>query len=411
VRRYREELAVICVDLDQFKNVNDTLGHPIGGKLLKVVSSRLRTCLRDSDVVARFGGDEFAVLQLGLTGAQEASALADRIVKLMSEPYDIEGQNIVIGASAGIALAPGDGETPDQLLKNADTALYRAKEDGRRIFRFFEPGMDARLRARRTLELDLRKALLAGEFELYYQPLVTLATGCISGFEALLRWHHPSRGMVAPGEFIPVAEEIGLIVPLGEWVLRQACAEAATWPDDLKVAVNLSPVQFKNVNLTHVVSAALASAGLPAARLELEVTESILLEESKLNLATLHKLRALGVSISMDDFGTGYSSLSYLRAFPFDKFKIDRSFVSHLDEGRESLTIVQAIAQLGLSLCIPTAAEGVETEVQLEWLRQAGCKEMQGYLFSRPIPASEIAELLRSSHLKRPRSLERLLIA
>ncbi len=411
VRRYREKLAVICVDLDQFKNVNDTLGHPTGDKLLKVVSSRLRMCLRDSDVVARFGGDEFAVLQLGLTGAQEASALADRIVKFMSEPYDIEGQNIVIGASAGIALAPDDGETPDQLLKNADTALYRAKEDGRRIFRFFEPGMDARLRARRTLELDLRKALLAGEFELYYQPLVTLATGFISGFEALLRWHHPSRGMVAPGEFIPVAEEIGLIVPLGEWVLRQACADAAAWPDDLKVAVNLSPVQFKNVNLTEVVSAALASAGLPAARLELEVTESILLEESKLNLATLHKLRALGVSISMDDFGTGYSSLSYLRAFPFDKIKIDRSFVSHLDEGRESLTIVQAIAQLGLSLCIPTTAEGVETEMQLEWLRQAGCTEMQGYLFSRPIPASEIVELLRSSHLKRQRSLERLLIA
>ncbi|MGO8847441.1 MAG: putative bifunctional diguanylate cyclase/phosphodiesterase, partial [Methylocella sp.] len=242
VRRYWEKLAVICVDLDQFKNVNDTLGHPTGDKLLKVVSSRLRTCLRDSDVVARFGGDEFAVLQLGLAGVQEASALADRIVKLMSEPYDIEGQNIVIGASAGIALAPGDGETPDQLLKNADTALYRAKEDGRRIFRFFEPGMDARLRARRTLELDLRKALLASEFELYYQPLVTLATGFISGFEALLRWHHPSRGIVAPGEFIPVAEEIGLIVPLGEWVLRQACADAAAWPDDLKVAVNLSPV-------------------------------------------------------------------------------------------------------------------------------------------------------------------------
>jgi EAL domain-containing protein (putative c-di-GMP-specific phosphodiesterase class I) len=217
--------------------------------------------------------------------------------------------------------------------------------------------------------------------------------------------------MVAPGEFIPVAEEIGLIVPLGEWVLQQACADASAWPDDLKVAVNLSPVQFKNANLTEVVSAALASAGLAAARLELEVTESILLEESKLNLATLHKLRALGVSISMDDFGTGYSSLSYLRAFPFDKIKIDRSFVSHLDEGRESLTIVQAIAQLGLSLCIPTTAEGVETEMQLEWLRQAGCTEMQGYLFSRPIPASEIAELLRSSHLKRPRSLERLLIA
>jgi diguanylate cyclase (GGDEF)-like protein/PAS domain S-box-containing protein len=411
MRRYREKLAVICVDLDQFKNVNDTLGHSTGDKLLKAVSSRLRTCLRDSDMVARFGGDEFAVLQMGVTGAQEASVLADRIVKFMSEPYDIEGQRIVIGASAGIALAPDDGETPDQLLKNADTALYRAKEDGRSIFRFFEPGMDARLQARRTLELDLRNALAANEFELYYQPLVTLDTGAISGFEALLRWHHPSRGIVAPAEFIPVAEEIGLMVPLGEWVLRQACSEAVGWPDDLKVAVNLSPVQFKNDDLTEVVSAALASAGLPAARLELEVTESILLEESKINLDTLHKLRALGVSISMDDFGTGYSSLSYLRAFPFDNIKIDRSFVSELGESRDSLTIVRAIAQLGLSLCIPTTAEGVETEMQLEWLRQAGCTEMQGYLFSRPIPASEIAGLLRSSHPKPQQSLERLLIA
>jgi diguanylate cyclase (GGDEF)-like protein/PAS domain S-box-containing protein len=405
VRRYREKLAVLCVDLDQFKNVNDTLGHPTGDKLLKVVADRLRTCLRDSEIVARLGGDEFAVLQMGLTGAQEASTLADRIVKFMSEPYDIEGQHIVIGASAGIALAPADGDTPDQLLKNADIALYRVKEDGRRGFRFFEASMDARLRARRTLELDLRKALLAAEFGLYYQPLVNLDTGAISGFEALLRWRHPLRGMVAPGEFIPVAEEIGLIVPLGEWVLRQACAEAATWPGDLKVSVNLSPVQFKNGDVPHVVCAALANAGLPAGRLELEITESILLEESKINLATLHKLRALGVSISIDGFGTGYSSLSYLRAFPFDKIKIDRSFISQLSEGRDSMTIVRAIAQLGLSLSIPTTAEGVETDKQLESLRRAGCTEMQGNQFSRPIPPSEIPGFLRSLR-KRPQSDE-----
>ena len=397
MRRNDEKLAILYLDLDQFKNVNDTLGHPVGDLLLKAAADRLRMCLRDSDIVARFGGDEFAVLQRGLTGPQEASALADRIVKLMCEPYEIEGQRIVIGASAGIALAPDDGESCDLLLKNADMALYRAKEDGRRTFRFFEPGMDARMRARRLLELDLRNALAASEFELYYQPLVNLETGVISGFEALLRWGHPQRGLVAPAEFIPLAEEIGLIVPLGEWVLRQACVEALTWPGDLKVAVNLSPVQFKNGDLTEVVFAALSSAGLPAARLELEVTESILLEESKINLATLHKLRALGASISMDDFGTGYSGLSYLRAFSFDKIKIDRSFIAELGESGDCMAIVRAISRLGSSLGIRTTAEGVETEKQLAVLRNEGCTEMQGYLLSRPMPAGDISKFL-SSH-------------
>jgi diguanylate cyclase (GGDEF)-like protein len=396
VRRYRENLAVLYLDLDQFKNVNDTLGHPAGDKLLVAVAERLRNCLRDCDMVARFGGDEFAVLQIGLAGPHEAGDLAERIVTLLSEPYDIEGHQAVIGTSVGIALAPADGETAEQLLRNADIALYQAKEDGRRVFRFFEPGMDARLRARRTLELDLRKALAAGEFEVYYQPLVTLETGVISGFEALLRWHHPLRGMVAPAEFIPLAEEIGLIVPIGEWVLRQACAEAATWPDDLKVSVNLSPVQFKKGNLPQVVFATLASAGLPAARLELEITESIFLANSETNLATLRSLRALGVGISMDDFGTGYSGLIYLRAFPFDKIKIDRSFISELGERADCMAIIKAITNLGSNLGIPTLAEGAETEKQLAWLREAGCTEMQGYLFSRPIPASEIAELLSS---------------
>jgi predicted signal transduction protein with EAL and GGDEF domain len=378
------------------------LGHPAGDKLLVAVADRLRTCLRDCDMIARFGGDEFAVLQVGLAGAPEAGALADRIVTLLSEPYDIDGQQSVIGASVGIALAPADGETSDQLLRNADIALYQAKEDGRRIVRFFEPGMDARLRARRTLELDLRNGLAVGEFEVYYQPLVTLETGVISGFEALLRWHHPLRGMVAPGEFIPLAEETGLIVPIGEWVLRQACAEAAAWPDDLKVAVNLSPVQFKKGNLPQMVFAMLASAGLPAARLELEITESIFLAESKTNLATLRRLRALGVGISMDDFGTGYSGLSYLRAFPCDKIKIDRSFISELSESADCMAIIKAITDLGSNLGIPTLAEGAETETQLAWLREAGCTEMQGYLFSRPVPASEIAGLLSSRRNCRP---------
>ncbi|MGH6841424.1 MAG: putative bifunctional diguanylate cyclase/phosphodiesterase, partial [Methylocella sp.] len=308
VRRHAEKLAVLYLDLDQFKHVNDTLGHPTGDKLLVAAADRLRTCLRDCDMVARFGGDEFAVLQLGLAGPHEVGNLAERIVTLLSEPYDIDGQRCVIGASVGIALSPADGETSDQLLKNADIALYQSKEDGRRVFRFFEPGMDARLRARRTLELDLRHALAAAEFELYYQPLITLDTGAISGFEALLRWHHPLRGMVAPAELIPLAEESGLIVPIGEWVLRQACAEAAGWPDDMKVAVNVSAVQFKRGNLPQVVLAALESTGLPAARLDIEITESIFLANSESNLATLRSLRALGVGISMDDFGTGYSS-------------------------------------------------------------------------------------------------------
>jgi diguanylate cyclase (GGDEF)-like protein/PAS domain S-box-containing protein len=410
VRRYPEILAVLYLDLDQFKNVNDTLGHPVGDKLLVAVADRLRKCLRDCDMVARFGGDEFAVLQMGLAGQHEAGDLGERIVTLLSEPYDIDGQQGVIGASVGIALAPADGETAEQLLRNADIALYQAKEDGRRVFRFFEPGMDARLRARRTLEFDLRKALAAGEFELYYQPLVTLETGLICGFEALLRWRHPLRGMVALAEFIPLAEEIGLIVPIGEWVLRQACAETAAWPDDLKVAVNFSPIQFKKGNLPQLVFATLASTGLSAARLELEITESLFLANSKTNLATLCSLRALGVGISMDDFGIGYSGLSYLRAFPFDKIKIDRSFISELGESADSLAIIKAITNLGSNLGIPTLAEGAETEKQFAQLREAGCTEMQGYLFSRPVPASEIAGLL-SLHRNRRQTSDHLLTA
>jgi diguanylate cyclase (GGDEF)-like protein len=397
------ELAVLYLDLDQFKAINDTLGHSIGDALLRAVANRLRGCLRASDVLARFGGDEFAMFRPGMSGSNAASALASRLVDAVGRPFVIEGHTLEIATSIGVAMAPGDGASCDLLLKSVDMALYRAKEEGRRSFRFFEPEMDARVQARRLLETDLRRALGAGEFELYYQPLVSLKTGAIIGFEALMRWHHPTRGTLPPAEFIPLLEEIGLIVPLGEWALRQACAEAARWPGNLKVAVNLSSIQFKAGNVIHAVMSALANSGLPASRLELEITESILLAESDSNLATLHRLRSLGVSVSMDDFGTGYSSLSCLRAFPFDKIKIDRSFVRELSDGGGSTAIVRAVAGLGSSLGISTTAEGVETDEQFAWLRREGCTEMQGYYFSPPVPASKIVPMLKANRTVDPR--------
>ena len=402
VRRQGDgRLAVHCLDLDYFKSVNDTLGHPIGDRLLQAVADRFRWFLRESDTVARLGGDEFAVIQTAIGEPEEASKLAARLTEAISRPYKIDGHQVVIGVSIGIAVAPENGCDPDVLLKNADVALYRAKADGRNTFRFFEHEMDARLQARRLLELDLRKALTAGEFELFYQPLVDLRSNAISGFEALMRWHHPDRGMVSPAEFIPLAEEIGLIVPLGEWLLRQACCEAATWPDHLTIAVNLSPVQFKSRNLVSAVVSALASSGLEPSRLELEITESVLLHDSDANLATLYQFRNLGVRIAMDDFGTGYSSLGYLQKFPFDKIKIDRSFIREIEERPQSRAIVRAVAGLGASLGISTTAEGVETEDQLECLREEGCTEVQGYLFSRPVPASELGPLLIGSRATR----------
>jgi diguanylate cyclase (GGDEF)-like protein/PAS domain S-box-containing protein len=408
VRRDKQKVAILYLDLDNFKQVNDALGHPAGDKLLTATAARLCSCVSESDVVARFGGDEFAVLQLAITGPHESSALAERIVKALSEPHDIEGQQVVTGVSIGISIAPFDGETSEQLLKNADIALYRGKDDGRNRFLFFESGMDIRLRSRHALERDLRNALACGEFELFYQPLVVLETGVISGFEALLRWRSPQRGMVSPANFIPLAEETGVIVPLGEWVLRQACSEATKWPENLKVAVNLSPVQFRTGNLPQLVSETLQSTGLAASRLELEVTESILLEESKVNLATLRRLRLLGAGISLDDFGTGYSGLSYLRSFPFDKIKIDRSFVQELGTNGECLAIVQAITRLGLSLGVATIAEGVETDAQRELLCKEGCKEMQGFLFSAPIPSNEIAGFLSRNRNRWPAREHRL---
>jgi diguanylate cyclase (GGDEF)-like protein len=392
--RRGEPLAVLCLDLDHFKGVNDTLGHPTGDLLLQAVAERLRASLRPTDMIARLGGDEFAIVQQSLALVEDATALAGRILDIVGAPYDLDGHKVVVATSVGVALAPADGVDPDRLLKNADMALYRAKAEGRGTYRFFEPEMDARMQARRALELDLRSAVGAGQFELFYQPIVDARSERTTGFEALLRWRHPQRGMVSPVDFIALTEETGLIVPLGEWVLRQACEEAARWPDDLRVAVNLSPAQFKCRNLVEVVLSALAGSGLPPGRLELEITETVLLQENDTNLATLHQLRSLGVRISMDDFGTGYSSLSYLRSFPFDKIKIDRSFIRDSAERSDCLAIIRAVAGLGSSLGIGTLAEGVETAEQLRCIQAEGCTEVQGYYFSPPVPAHGIARLL-----------------
>jgi diguanylate cyclase (GGDEF)-like protein len=385
-------LAVHCIDLDQFKNVNDTLGHPIGDALLREVTDRLLTCVGEDDTIARLGGDEFAILQIGLTSPEQAANLAHRVIEAVGAPYYIDEHQIGIGASVGIAMLPGDGQGPDDLLKNADLALYRAKEDGRGNYKFFEPSMDLRAQTRRAFELELRAGLARGEFEVHYQPLINIETGKISGLEALARWRSPLRGLVPPNEFIPVAEETGLIVLLGEWILKQACRDAAKWPDDTMIAVNISPVQFRS-NIASTVVLALATSGLSPHRLELEVTESVLLKDSEKNIAMLHQIKDLGVRISMDDFGTGYSSLGYLRSFPFDKIKIDQSFIRDMSSREDCVSIVRAITGLGASLGMRTTAEGVETEQQLDELREQGCTEAQGFYFSRPVPASEIAAL------------------
>jgi predicted signal transduction protein with EAL and GGDEF domain len=322
----------------------------------------------------------------------DAAALARRIRDSIVQPFHLDGHQIVVDISIGISVAPIDATTPDQLLKNADMALYGAKGDGRGTFRFFEPEMDARMKARRELEMDLRNALMNNEFELYYQPLVNLETNEITSFEALLRWHHPRRGTISPAEFIPIAEETGLIIPVGEWVLRTACLETAKWPKDIKVAVNLSPAQLKARNVVEVVMSALEESGMPANRLQLEITESVLMHNTFGTLATLHKLRELGVQIAMDDFGTGYSSLSYLRSFPFDKIKIDRSFIQDISSAAEPLAIVHAVAGLAKCLNMVSTAEGVETRQQMETLQNVGCTEMQGYFFSKAKPAAEIVE-------------------
>ncbi|GAC1341901.1 MAG: hypothetical protein NVSMB18_14930 [Acetobacteraceae bacterium] len=389
-----DALAVLFLDLDQFKQVNDTLGHIAGDALLKQVGQRLRDGIRSTDVVARLGGDEFAVLLRPMDQPDQAAGLAERLIESINAPYAIESQSVVIGTSVGVAVYPSDGQDADRLLKNADIALYRAKEGGRATYRFFHPKMDAELQHQRAIGTDLRLALVRNEFELFYQPLVNLDTGRIAGAEALLRWNSPVRGVVSPADFVSVAEESGLIRPLGAWVLRQACAEAASWPENTKVAVNLSAKQFNGGDLVYEVADALDAAGLRPDRLELEITESVLLQDSAAVLAMLHKLRSLGVRIALDDFGTGYSSLSYLRSFPFDKIKIDQSFVRDLAVEGNSMHIVQAVATLARNLGMTTTAEGIETQEQLSRLHGAGCTEGQGYLFGRPMPAADLRKKL-----------------
>ncbi|TGD96127.1 putative bifunctional diguanylate cyclase/phosphodiesterase [Methylobacterium nonmethylotrophicum] len=391
--------AILCLDLDRFKTVNDTLGHAVGDKLLREVTARLTAEVRAEAgaslaTLARLGGDEFALI-LQPTSRFRAGRLARRLIEAVGRGYDIDGKRINVGLSVGIALTPADGREPEGLLRAADMALYRAKADGRGISRFFEPAMDAAIQTRRGVELDLGTALAQEQFALAFQPFLDLSANRIAGFEALLRWHHPVRGVVSPAAFVPIAEETGLIVPLGEWVLRQACREAARWPHAVRVSVNLSPVQFRGGAIDATVIAALREADLDPRRLELEITEGVLLQDSEATLAMLHRLKRLGVRIAMDDFGTGYSSLGYLRAFPFDKIKIDRAFVADLAVRPDALAIVRAVTTLADSLGMSTTAEGVETEEQLAHLRAAGCTEVQGYLISRPVAAGAVAPMLR----------------
>jgi len=391
-----EIVATHLLDLDYFKNINDTLGHPVGDKLLRMVADRLRRLVQEGETVARMGGDEFAIVQVQVAQPSDATALAQRVIEGVSEPYEIDGHQVVVGASVGISVSVTDGPSPDLLLRNADLALYRAKSGGRGTLRFFEPEMDAQMQARRLMESDLRRALVEHEFEVHYQPIVNLQSNEISAFEALIRWQHSERGMVSPAAFIPLAEEIGLIVPLGEWVLRTACSAAARWPDHTKICVNLSPVQFRSRGLVEVVIGALATSGLRPGRLELEITETVLLADTEATLAVLHQLRGLGVRIAMDDFGTGYSSLSYLQTFPFDRIKIDRSFVKGVAEDIGSLNIVRAVAALAKGIGMATTAEGVETQEQLDAVKAEGCTEMQGFLYSRALPSRDIERLFLS---------------
>jgi diguanylate cyclase (GGDEF)-like protein len=392
--RRGSSVAVLCLDLDGFKGVNDALGHPAGDALLHLVACRLRGATRETDLVARLGGDEFAVIQAGTQQPADAASLAERLVEVLRAPFDLHGHLVTIGTSIGIALVDRAEVTADELLRNADIALYRAKATGRGTYRFFEPGMDAELQRRRALEADLRRALAEEQFEIHYQPLFEARTESLVGFEALLRWRHPERGLVSPGEFIPLAEEIGLIQPVGAWVLARACADAAGWPEHVKVAVNLSPVQFTNDALVRTVEAALADSGLASRRLELEITESVLLQDNEATLRLLHRLRALGVSISMDDFGIGYSSLSYLHRFPFDKIKVDQSFVRNLERDESNVVIIRAMIGLGKALGMGVLAEGVETVEQLNVLREEGCDELQGYLLGRPQPVQHVPALI-----------------
>jgi diguanylate cyclase (GGDEF)-like protein/PAS domain S-box-containing protein len=393
----RRGVVLFFIDLDGFKRLNDTLGHPTGDAVLRLLAERIRRYAHDGDTVARLGGDEFAIVHPVLPTSKSPTAMATELVRSIARPYDVGGSQLTLTASVGVSVAGEDCQDPDRMLKNADVALYRAKTEGRNAFRFYDPSMDNYLEAKRDLERAVRNALARGEFEVHYQPIVDVRSERTCGYEALIRWRHREKGLLPPSEFIGIAEEVGFIVPLGEWVLRKACGDAAGWPPYMRLAVNISPAQC-SAALTQTVMNALAASRLPPDRLELEITESALLQDNDVTLATLHQLRKLGVKIAMDDFGTGYSSLSYLRSFPFDKIKIDKSFVKDVLVHPESLVIVRAVAGLGLSFGVPTTAEGVETREQFEQIREAGCTQCQGYLFGRAIPN---AEVMRELHQRR----------
>ncbi|MGA1805387.1 bifunctional diguanylate cyclase/phosphodiesterase [Rhizobium sp. HT1-10] len=388
-------IAVICLDLDHFKEVNDTLGHGAGDILLQQLSGRLTACVRPSDTVARLGGDEFAIIQIGVNQPLEAEQLSRKLIEAVRKPFLIDGQELHIGVSVGIAIADLAYGDPERLLRNADIALYRAKQAGRATYKIFEPKMDIELQARKALEHDLRQAVLKSELEVHYQPLIDLETRTITAVEALVRWRHPDRGLVSPADFIPLAEETGLVVSIGAWVLETACTQAMEWPN-LRVAVNLSPVQFRNRELIETVKDVLARTGLPADRLELEITESVLINDANAALSILNALKSLGVKIAMDDFGTGYSSLGYLNSFPFDKIKIDKSFIGDMSTQDKSGAIVKSVISMGQSLNMITTAEGVETIEQATFLTDEGCDQLQGFYFSKPVTAEELSRYLEN---------------
>ena len=385
------DFAILYIDIDEFKRINDSLGHLIGDEFLRGVSARLVESVGSEDFVARLGGDEFAIVQHNVYSEEDVNKLIERIYAALRTPFDCRGHSLTADASIGVALAPRHGRDLHGLLKSADLAMYAAKAAGRRTHRFFAPSMEAEANRRRAMEIDLRAAIAEGAFELHYQPLVDLGTNAVTGGEALLRWRHPRRGMVPPADFIPIAEETGLIEQIGDWVLRTACAEAATWPDNVGIAVNVSPVQFRSQTLSLKVAAALAETGLDPRRLELEITEAVLIADDDAALVALNQLRELGVRIALDDFGTGYSSLSYLQRFPFDKIKIDRAFVNQIDRGT---SIIKAVVSIAADRCMVTTAEGVETEEQRVAVHALGCTQMQGYLFSPPRQAKEVRAMM-----------------
>jgi diguanylate cyclase (GGDEF)-like protein len=397
--REGEQVAVLCLDLDRFKPVNDTLGHAVGDELLRQVAMRLSSCVRAGDLAARLGGDEFGIIQSRVEDEGDASALAERVVQSLSGPYDVCGHRVIVGVSVGVAIAAGATGSPDELVHQADLALYRVKADGRQSFSFYHQDMDARVENRRKLEMDLHEAIEKQQFAVHFQPTIRLNDNSVAGFEALLRWKHPERGMVSPAEFIPIAEETGLINEIGQWVLMEACKQAAMWPPHMSVAVNLSPVQFRQTTLPLQIMSALSKSGMEPSRLELEITEAVLLKDSESTQETLRQLRDIGVRIALDDFGTGYSSLSYLSRFQFDKIKIDRSFVNDMNTRNDALSIVRAITSLGTDLGMTVTAEGVETEEQLAQLRNVRCTEVQGFYFSKPKAASDLNEFLSGAKM------------